>query len=370
MRAEDILLWLSCSPGVGAVSVRKLHDHFGSWQRVWEADVSELQQGGVRIKSVRELASTRAQFDPVAMRKQFERDGIRYISQMDAEYPEMLRALYDPPAGLFVMGNLPKTGSHALAVVGARTLSAYGRLVTEKLVTELVQSGLTIVSGLARGIDTAAHGATLKAGGQTIAVLGSGLLQIYPRENMRLAHRIADGHGAVISEWAPLTPGRPQNFPIRNRIISGLTQATLVIEAGEKSGSLITADQALEQGRDVYAVPGPITSPMSIGTNRLIQHGAKPVLAASDILEDYELLCAASSSAITSSTISSTSDRQTLDPDAKLLLQILGHEEVHLDVLLHRTGMPQGALHTALLRLQLQGKIAALPGNRYLSILK
>ncbi|TCP58807.1 DNA protecting protein DprA [Tumebacillus sp. BK434] len=363
MRVDDILLWLSVTPGAGGVTVRRLYDTFGCWESVWAAGEAEMErQSGVKKQIIRSLVATRASFDPVAVRKQFEPQGVRYVSQVNGEYPQILHTLYDPPAGLFVIGTIPRTGAAALAVVGARTLTAYGRLATERLVTELAASGLTIVSGLARGIDTAAHHAVLQAGGQTIAVLGSGVLQIYPRENVTLAHRIADGHGAVLSEYPPHAPGRPQNFPVRNRIISGLSQATLVVEAGEKSGSLITADQALEQGRDVYAVPGPITSPASAGTNRLIQQGAKLVLSAADLLEDYEF------SLPQNTTHFPQHDLTYLPSEFRILFEALGHEAATLDELHLHTGLPLGQLHSTLLRLQLQGEIAALPGNRFLRV--
>ncbi len=358
MRDQDILLWLSMTPGVGAVSIRRLIDHFGDWRLVWEADAAEMQRGaGVRKRMAQSLSLARATFDPIRLRSELKTAGICYISQADAEYPAALLSIYDPPAGLFIIGTLPPTGDQALAVVGSRTSTTYGRAVTEKLIFALVAGGMTIVSGLARGIDTIAHKATLQAKGRTIAVLGSGLSQIYPRENVRLAQEIAGGGGAVISEWAPQTHASPQNFPIRNRIIAGLASGTLVVEAGEKSGSLITADQALEQGRDVYAIPGQITARSSAGTNRLIQQGAKLVITAADILEDYQLT--------PQPTPAEKTSLPPLDRDAQLLLRAFDEREKHLDQLLACTGLPPGALHTTLLRLQLQGCIVALPGNRF-----
>jgi DNA processing protein len=359
VRDQEVLLWLCTTQGVGAVTIRKLHDIFGCWQNVWQASEHELvHAAGVRKAAAKELCKTRATFDPIAWQRQFAPHGIRFVSMLDAEYPSSLQELYDPPAGLFVVGRFPRCGQDALAVVGSRKPTVYGRGVTQKIVAECVRQGLTIVSGLARGVDTIAHETAVQAGGQTVAVLGSGLLNIYPKENLTLARMIADGHGTVISEWHPLMVGKPGNFPVRNRIISGLSQGTLVVEAGEKSGSLITADQALEQGRDVYAIPGPITSPQSAGTNRLIQQGAKLVLSAEDVLEDYGRsnigLFAAP-----------PVQEASLEREALFLLESIGHGEVHLDELAARTGWEMGLLHTWLLRLQVQGKIAALPGSKY-----
>ncbi|MGZ4123799.1 MAG: DNA-processing protein DprA, partial [Tumebacillaceae bacterium] len=309
------------------------------------------------------LCKARASFDPQAWRQRFAAKGIRFVSMLDVEYPASLRQMYDPPAGLFIAGQFPPCGAQALAVVGSRKPTTYGRGVTQKLVEECALQGLTIVSGLARGIDTIAHEAAIQAGGQTVAVLGSGLLNIYPRENVHLAERIAAGNGAVISEWHPLMVGKPGNFPVRNRIIAGLSQATLVVEAGEKSGSLITADQALEQGRDVYAIPGPITSPQSAGTNRLIQQGAKLVLSGEDMLEDYGKSGVGLFAAPPVERVSV--ERVSVEREALFLLESIGHGDVHLDELLARTGWEAGRLHTWLLRLQVQGKIAALPGGKY-----
>lgn len=359
VRDRDVLLWLCTTQGVGALTIRKLHDIFRGWQNIWQASEHEwVQLAGVRKAVARELGKTRASFDPHVWQRQFASHGIRFVSMLDTEYPAPLLELYDPPAGLFVVGQFPHCGREALAVVGSRKPTMYGRGVTQHLVGECARQGLTIVSGLARGVDTVAHETALQVGGQTVAVLGSGLLNIYPKENLALARAIADGHGAVISEWHPLMVGKPGNFPVRNRIISGLSQGTLVVEAGEKSGSLITADQALEQGRDVYAIPGLITSPQSAGTNRLIQQGAKLVQNVDDILEDY-------GRSSTGLFAVAPVEQVPLDRDALYLLEMIGHEEVHVDALAARTGWEIGLLHTWLLRLQVQGKIAALPGGKY-----
>lgn len=358
---RDVLLWLCTTPGVGGVTVRKLQDYFGAWERIWAAEEAEMVQGaGIGRRQAKALLQARDSFDPAQVRRQFEPAGIRFVTVLDPDYPEALHELYDPPAGLFAAGKLSLSHAESLAVVGSRQPTSYGRLITKQIVSECAGQGLTIVSGLARGIDTVAHHAALDSGGRTVAVLGSGLLQIYPRENEALARRIVDSGGAVLSEWHPLTPGKPGHFPVRNRLISGLCQGTLVVEAGECSGSLITADSALEQGRDVYAIPGPINSPQSVGTNRLIQQGAKAVLGAGDVLEDYGRLGMTAPAGST----------DTLAEDALFLLNALGVSEAHVDELLVRTGWELGRLHKWLLRLQTAGKIGALPGGKYIRIAK
>jgi DNA processing protein len=357
MQESDILLWLSLTNGVGAVTIRRLFDHFGSWTAVWVGSEQEWRAAGVRPTAAKELCRSRIEFEPGLLRARWAAAGIRYVAQTDAEYPEALRHLYDPPTGLFVQGALPREAGESLAVVGSRQPTAYGRAVTKKLTGELAGAGLWIVSGLARGVDTVAHEAAVAAGGKTLAILGSGLLQLYPAENARLAERIVAGGGAVISEWHPLMVGKPGHFPVRNRLIAGFSQGVLVVEAGERSGSLITADSALEQGRDVYAVPGPITSPQSAGTNRLIQQGAKAVLGAGDVLEDF--------AGVVVQAPQSRQQELVLDEHALFLLEQLTVEGTHLDVLLQRTGWAPGVLHAWLMRLQVMGKVAALPGGRY-----
>lgn len=326
------------------------------------SDVEEMVHGaGVRRNIARALDRARSTFDATSTRAQFEREGIRFLTVLDPDYPAALHTIYDPPVGFFVLGQIPPTGDRGLAVVGSRSPTTYGKQVTKKLVSDLVAHGLTIVSGFARGIDTVAHQAALAGEGQTVAILGSGLLKLYPRENTPLARAILDGHGCLLSEHHPLQDAKPGHFPARNRLISAISQGVLVIEAGEKSGSLITADQALEQGRDVYAVPGMITSPQSQGTLQLIQQGAKLVLGAKDILEDFPL----QGTPLNVSSRSTQPHAPSHPPEVLDILQALGPFELHFDDLHQKTGYPVPLLHMWLLRMQLQGKILALPGNRY-----
>lgn len=365
MRETDVLLWLSWTEGVGGRTVQRLQESFTDWREVWEADAAALRAAGLRPQIVKALCRSRADFDPAAVRSRLRGEGLRYVSMADPEYPARLRQLFDPPAGLFCRGEWPATGERALAVVGPRTPTVYGRSVAKKWVCQLAERGLTIVSGLARGIDTAAHEAAVAAGGQTVAVLGSGLLRLYPPENARLAERIAQGHGIVVSEHHPLAPGKPGHFPVRNRLIAGLSQGVWVVEAGERSGSLITADLALEQGCDVYALPGPVTSPQSVGTNRLLQQGAKLAASPDDIWEDYAGAFPSVAPEISQQQILTI---QSLSAEAERLLAAMGWEPVHVDQIAARTGFLPGPLHAELMKLQLRGVIAAVPGGRYARI--
>lgn len=277
------------------------------------------------------------------------------ITLADDDYPPLLRQIIDPPLALFVRGHRELLARDAIAVVGSRRASTYAINAARHLVTPLASdAGLVIVSGLARGVDAAAHEAALDAGGATIAVLGTGIDIVYPRSNRGLFDRIARD-GLVLSEFAPGTPPRAQNFPMRNRVISGLATGTLIVEATSRSGSLITARTAAEQGREVFAVPGSIFSAGSLGTHRLIQHGAKLVHDVNDVLEELP-----GCQAITA--------RHEPPPPGELLelLNALGREEgTHVDVAAARTGRPVAALAESLLQLELGGWIRALPGARY-----
>jgi DNA processing protein len=252
-RAYAVLL--ATVPGIGPASYRRLLERFEEPRAAWLAPPAELAAAGLDRKTIERLVALRARLDPETAWRRLEALGGRVIAIEEPEYPPALREINDPPPLLFVKGTLEPQDRWAVAVVGTRRASAYGRQVAERLVADLARSGVTVVSGLAKGVDTYAHRAALEAGGRTIAVLGNGLDTVYPPENLRLAQQIA-GQGALVTEFAPGTRPDAANFPRRNRIISGLCLATLVVEAGEASGALITSDYALEQGRDVFAVPG------------------------------------------------------------------------------------------------------------------
>ena len=287
---KELAYWVATSaiPGVGTATFNYLLKHFKTLKKFWEADNEAIKKLKVDAKTRDSILAFRQSVDPkVYLETVYER-GIKVVSLLDRDYPANLRSISDAPAVLYYKGSLVPEDDLALAVVGARFATAYGRQVTEKLVSELVMSGLVVVSGLARGIDSFAHRAALEAGGRTIAVLGNGVDLVYPPENKGLADQIVK-NGALVSEFPLGFPSVPSNFPARNRIIAGLSLAVLVTEAAIDSGSLITAGQAAEQGREVFAVPGAITSKMSAGANNLIKEGVHPVTDASDILQVLDI---------------------------------------------------------------------------------
>ncbi|MFQ5752996.1 MAG: DNA-processing protein DprA, partial [bacterium] len=282
----EILLRLSAVPGVGSNKLRALISRFGATGDIFKASINELACiNGIdritaeRIKDCHAQDFARAQF------RKMKKCGVRFITFWDAEYPRLLKQIYDPPAFLFIKGTLEPTDKDAIGIVGTRRPTAYGKIVTERLTSELAQKGLTIVSGLAYGIDTLAHKQALQSGSRTLAILGSGVDVIYPYENKKLSEKIIS-NGAIISEFPMGTEPDRNNFPRRNRIICGLSLGVVVIEAGTKSGALITAALALDQNREVFAVPGNIDNPKSIGTNELIKQGAKVVTSAEDIFAE------------------------------------------------------------------------------------
>ncbi len=282
---KELAWWVATSaiPGVGTATFNYLLKSFKRLQKFWEAPDERIQKLKIDAKTRESIISFRQKVDPkIYLETVYER-GIKVVSLIDRDYPANLRQISDAPPVLYYKGNLLPEDDLAIAVVGARYATVYGRQVTEKFVYDLVSNGLTIVSGLARGIDSIAHKTALDAGGRTIAVLGCGVDLIYPPENKILAEKIVQ-NGVLVSEFPLGFPSVPSNFPARNRIISGLSLGVLVTEAAVDSGSLITAGQAAEQGREVFAVPGSITSKMSAGANNLIKEGVHPVTEAADIL--------------------------------------------------------------------------------------
>lgn len=274
MKNMPYLLALHSIDGLGPVRLKAILDYFKDPKLAWEAQSQK----------------TRQNLEPESYAQSIKNDMISWVTIYDSTYPRLLKEIYDPPVVVYYKGDILPQDEKAVAIVGTRKMTGYGRVVTRQFTKELTWAGLTIISGLARGVDAQAHKAAIEVGGRTIAVLGGGLNQIYPPENRALAQNIIAGHGAVISEFPPDYPPIPGNFPSRNRIISGLSLAVLVTEAAEDSGSLITARLALDQGREVFAVPGPITSSLSKGPIGLIKAGAIPVTNADEILEELETL--------------------------------------------------------------------------------
>jgi DNA processing protein len=346
-------------PGIGPAKFRALHDFFGSAEEAWRAGEGALRQVGLDQRALDNLLEARRQLDLAAEMARLETADIQLLTWEDDDYPAYLKEIPDPPPVLFLRGELQLQDQWAVAVVGTRRASAYGRLATEQLARDLARSGVTVVSGLARGIDSIAHQAALEAGGRTIAVLGSGLACIYPAEHRSLAERIT-ACGALVTEFHPDTPPEAGNFPRRNRIISGLSLGVLVVEAGERSGASITANYALEQGRDVFAVPGNITSRTSIGTNRLIQRGAKLVLTAEDILEELNMTMVAEQVA-TQLALPATHEEAHL-------LRFLSDQPIHVDELSREAGMGVAQVSSTLTLMELKGMVRQLEGMSYIRL--
>lgn len=362
MTEREAYIALNMVEGLGPVKVRALVDELGSPQAVFHPELSDLRRvKGIGEKLSESILTQRAQIDPQAETEQAAALGIRIITPVDPEYPAALKTIHDPPLALYVRGEFLPKDRHALAIVGSRQCTSYGLSTADRLAYQLAQTGFTVVSGLARGIDTAAHDGALKGKGRTIAVLGAAIDQLYPPENAALADAIA-GNGAVVSEYPLGRQADRQTFPYRNRIISGLSMGIIVVEAGLKSGSLHTSDSAMEQGRSVFAVPGRIDSPASKGTNRLIKNGAKLVDNVEDILEEFELLVppgrfekpAAASSA---------RPEVPLSADEQVLVKALWEEALDVDSLARAAGLPSAKVSALLIGLEMKRIVKMLPGR-------
>ena len=340
---------LNTAAGIGPIRFQRLLQVCGDAQGAWQATDLELAAAGLERRTIEAIKRLRSRITPEAVLERLRQLDIHPVTLLDPDYPENLRYVADPPPVLFTRGRLTDLDQSAVALVGTRRASPYGRTVAERLASDLAQAQVTVVSGLARGVDTSAHNAALLAGGRTIAVLGNGLDQVYPPSNAGLARKIVEANaGALVSEFAPGIPPDAVNFPRRNRIISGLSLLTVIVEAGERSGALITADFALEQGRDVLAVPGSILSPTCAGSNQLLRQGATPVTCADDILE---LLESAHSSAL------SRMARHVpeLAPEESTVWRALSPEPHHVDELARGLDMSSGELSATLAMLELKG---------------
>ncbi len=357
------LLQLTTVPGIGPTRIRALVAHFQSAHAVLSASLSELcQVSGIdrtlaeNILHNRDAAFAERQLETLAQRKE------RLLTYWDGDYPTLLKKIPDPPVLLYLHGNLPAQDQNALAMVGTRAPTQYGKMVAEKLTGELAARGLTIVSGLARGIDTIAHRAAIKSGGRTLAVLGSGLDVMYPAENEKLAQEIA-ANGAVLSEYAYGAKPDAVNFPRRNRIISGLALGVIVVEAGLESGAMITANFAVEHNREVFAVPGSIFSMKSAGPHQLIREGAKLVQNSEDVLEELtaqlELFGRAQPDA---------RPAPELDAKSMRVYQLLSHEGVHIDELIRKSGLPSSEVTAILLELEFKSLLQQLPGKFFVKM--
>ncbi|MBI2869874.1 MAG: DNA-protecting protein DprA [Chloroflexi bacterium] len=350
--------WLGFNmvPGIGRVKFNQLEKYFGALENAWKAPPAELKQAGLDAATVRSIASWRPRISLDEEAAKLERHDIKALGYRDADYPRRLKEIYDYPPVIYVKGSLQPEDDWCLSVVGTRRATVYGRQVTEEIVTDLARSRITIASGLARGIDSVAHQSALAAGGRTIAVFACGLDIVYPAENIGLARSVME-NGALVSEYAPGTKPRAEYFPRRNRIISGLSMGVLAVEADETSGAIITAHLALEQNREVFAVPGSILSPASRGTNRLIQEGAKLVREYTDILEELNLTAVARQMEMRE--IVPASD------DEACLLRHLGAQPVHIDEVCHTSGLPVATVSSTLAMLELKGLVRQVGTMNY-----
>jgi DNA processing protein len=354
----EIRYWIGFNKvsGIGAARLRALLDYFGDLEIAWQAHTHDLKQAGLDRRSIANLVQARERLDLEAEVERVQKAGIQLLTWNDANYPPNLHQIYNAPPVLYVRGQLKDQDEWAVAIVGTRRASVYGKEAARMFGAGLARAGVTIVSGLARGIDTVAHQSCLDAGGRTVAVLGSGVDVIYPAANARLAAQIME-QGAVISEYALGTRPEARNFPPRNRIISGLTLGTVVVEADLSSGARITADFAAEQGRDVFAVPGSIFARGSRGTNDLIQQGAKMVCKVNDVLEELNLTM-----------VSEQAQARAVIPENEteaLLLEHLSAEPVHVDELGRSVRLPIAEVSSTLALMELKGMVRQVGGMSY-----
>jgi len=355
---KDIKYWVGFSliPGIGRVKLAQLEKYFGNLENAWKAAPADLKHAGLDRHSIHAITSWRPDLSLDAEMEKLGRYGVKVFTCHDPDYPSRLKEIYDYPPVLYVRGSLLPEDEWCLAVVGTRRATAYGRQVTEEIVADLAQSKITIVSGLAKGIDSIAHRSALDVGGRNIAVFGCGLDIVYPSENAELARRIIK-QGALISEYPLGTKPKAENFPRRNRIMSGLSLGVLIIEAGESSGAMITAHLALEQNREVFAIPGSILSPASKGTNHLIQEGAKLVRDYTDILEELNLTAVAHQMEMKE--IIPASDTESL------LLKKLSAEPTHIDEICRSSGLPISAVSSTLAMMELKGLVKQVETMSY-----
>ncbi len=365
MNATEACIALNMLPTVGPVRLRKLLEVFHEPQQVLAAKRDQLRKvEGIGHDVADQISSWESIVDLAAELKRIREFGAAVITQESPSYPKPLREIHAPPIVLYVWGELQDRDHHAIGIIGARRTTHYGMESAKKLAYQIGYAGLTVISGLARGIDTAAHQGALAAKGRTIAVIGSGLSKLYPPENQALADKIRNGNGAIVSEFSmEIEPDR-QTFPMRNRIISGWSHGVLVVEAGLNSGALITASQALEQGRSVYAVPGHINAPSAMGSNRLIQQGAKLVMSASDILDDLQILLPETKP----SPEAAARPLPPLSDDERRVFDAIDSSETPIDRIAAKSDLPSATVSSTLLRLELKHLVKQLPGKYFVKL--
>jgi DNA processing protein len=355
---EELQYWVGFSliSGIGRVRFSQLENYFGNLSNAWKAGPAELKQAGLDRGAIKAITIWRPKISLEAEMEKIERYRVKVLTCRSPDYPSRLKEIYDYPPVIYVRGSLLPEDEWCVAVVGTRRASVYGRQVTEELVTDLARNKITIVSGLAKGIDTVAHRTALETGGRSLAVFACGLDTVYPAENAELARRLIQ-QGALISEYPLGVKPRADNFPRRNRILSGLSLGVLVVEAGESSGAMITAHLATEQNREVFAIPGSILSPASKGTNQLIQEGAKLVRDYTDILEELNLTAVAQQLEMKEMLPAS-------DTEAALLKQ-LSAEPSHIDDICRSSGLPASTVSSTLTMMELKGLVKQVGGMNY-----
>src|ERR1044071_9504758 len=345
--------------GIGAVRMQALIQHFGDLEDAWKAKPADLAQAGLGLKVIERIVQAREQVDLEKVWKKIESQNIHILTWEDEAYPQRLKEIDQPPPVLYLRGDYLPDDLFAVAIVGTRRATPYGRQITEELAAFLATHGITVVSGLSRGIDAIAHQTALKTGGRTLGVLGSGVDKISPPEHRALADKMIES-GAIVSDYAPGTPPDATNFPPRNRIISGLSLAVVVIEAGETSGALITAEFAAEQGREVFAVPGSILAPQSKGTNKLIQKGALPLLSVNDLMQALDLGRMGDQKAA----------RKIIPADETeaRLMNVLSTEPLHVDEIRNQTELKIEKVSAALALMELKGMVRQVGGMNYVAV--
>lgn len=360
---ENKAIWVAFNKvrGIGAVRLQNLLTYFGMIEEAWQADYTSLRLAGLNEKTAKNLINFRQDYDPESTYASIINAGIKVVIWSDADYPKKLKSIEHPPPVLYIKGKITPQDENCIAIVGTRQPTAYGRQAAAECAAFLAQNQITVISGLARGIDAIAHEQAIKLGGRTFAVLGNGVDVIYPLDHYELYNRITE-NGALISEFAPGTKPDGVNFPPRNRIISGLSLATVVIEAGEKSGALISAEFAAIQGREVFALPGQIFSPKSKGTNKLIRDGAIPLVNYDDILtmlrlekfEEYRYAM----------------NTFPEDEIEKQIVSVLMNEEMHVDEIGSVTGLSVEKVTAALVMLELKGLVRQNSTMTYQAIME
>ena len=364
MTAREAYIALNLIDGIGPVRVRALLERFDRPENILEAARPDLMQvDGVGAEVARNITGWRETVKLEDELARIEQAGVQVVTREDAGYPKNLREIYDPPLVLYVRGALTERDALAIGIVGSRRTTLYGQEMSRKLAYQLARVGVTVVSGLARGIDTAAHTGALQAKGRTVAVIGCGIDTMYPPENKKLADDIVAKGGAVVTEFPfGVKPDR-QNFPMRNRIISGWSLGVVVVEANLKSGALITAKQAMEQGREVFAVPGRADSILSRGTNRLIKDGAKLTEDAEDILTEFEYLLPKREKPDDTGTATRPA-LQFTEHETKVLAQI-SDDETPVDEIIRGSGLTSACVSATLLALEMKRVVRQLPGRQY-----